>query len=128
MSVLKIVLFALFSAVCIFVLKTQKSPIAQPLGAICCVLIFVYLVGDNGSFFKEAGVILEENGYTEYAKTLVKALGVAFACETGADVCRELGETGIASKIELAGKIEILVFSLPVAMDLLNAARGLMDI
>lgn len=128
MTAVKIVLFAVVCAVCVLLLKTQKSPIAQLLGTACCVLLAVYLLGENASIFTEVRALLDENGYTAYAKTLIKALGVAFACEAGADVCRELGEAGIASKIELAGRIEILALSLPVAADLLYAARGLVQL
>lgn len=128
MTAVKIVLFAVLCAVCVLLLKTQKSPIAQLLGAACCVLLAVYLLGKNAAIFTEVRALLDENGYTAYAKTLIKALGVAFACEAGADVCRELGEAGIASKIELAGRIEILALSLPVAADLLYAARGLVQL
>lgn len=128
MTAVKIVLFAVVCAVCVLLLKTQKSPIAQLLGAACCVLLAVYLLGENAVIFTEVRALLDENGYTAYAKTLIKALGVAFACEAGADVCRELGEAGIASKIELAGRIEILALSLPVAADLLYAARGLVQL
>lgn len=128
MTVVKIVLFAVLCAVCILVLKTQKSPIAQLLGAMCCVVLAVYIIGENNALFSEMRALLDESGYTAYAKTLVKALGVALVCEMGADVCRELGEAGVASKIELAGKIEILVLALPIARDLLSSARGLVSL
>lgn len=128
MSAVKIVLFAVLAAVCVLVLKAEKSPISQLLGAVCCVVLAVYVLGENGTLFYEVRALLDENGYTAYAKTLIKALGVAFACEAGADVCRELGEAGIASKIELAGKIEILALSLPIAKDLLYAARELIGL
>ena len=40
---------------------------------------------------------------------LLKALGVAFLTETAASVCRDSGETGLATWVETAGKLEILL-------------------
>ena len=56
---------------------------------------------------------------------ILKALGVAFVCETAADICRDMGQTAIASKIELAGKLEIVALAIPLARELLLAAREL---
>ena len=45
---------------------------------------------------------------------LLKALGVAFLTETAASVCRDSGETGLATWVETAGKLEILLLSFPL--------------
>ena len=51
---------------------------------------------------------------------LMKALGVAFLTETAAAVCRDSGEGGLATWVETAGKLEILLLSFPLI-------RGVMD-
>ena len=45
---------------------------------------------------------------------LLKALGVAFLTETAASVCRDSGEGGLASWVETAGRLEILLLSFPL--------------
>jgi stage III sporulation protein AD len=49
-----------------------------------------------------------------YLVTLLKILGIAYIAEFGAQICRDAGEGTIASKIELAGKILILLLALPI--------------
>lgn len=44
----------------------------------------------------------------------VKALIIAYLSETVADTCRDMGQTALASKAELAGKGVIFVLSVPV--------------
>lgn len=49
-----------------------------------------------------------------YISLLLKAVGVSLVASTASDVCRDCGETAIASKVELLGKCEILLLSLPL--------------
>lgn len=45
---------------------------------------------------------------------LLKALGIAFVTETAASICRDSGEGTLASWVELAGKLEILLLAFPL--------------
>ena len=49
-----------------------------------------------------------------YITLLFKAIGVSLVASTASDLCRDCGETAIASKVELLGKCEILLLSLPL--------------
>ena len=51
---------------------------------------------------------------------LLKALGVAFLTETAASVCRDSGESGLASWVETAGKLEILLLSFPLIRSVMD--------
>ncbi|MBP0979268.1 MAG: stage III sporulation protein AD [Oscillospiraceae bacterium] len=50
----------------------------------------------------------------EYSLIILKSLGIAFVVQLISDICKDAGETAIASKLELAGKISILILSLPL--------------
>jgi stage III sporulation protein AD len=51
---------------------------------------------------------------SDWASVLVKSVGICFVAQLGADVCRDAGESAIASKIETAGKLAILLTALPL--------------
>ena len=57
---------------------------------------------------------------------LLKALGVAFLTETAASVCRDSGETGLATWVETAGKLEILLLSFPLIRTVLDTVTELL--
>ncbi len=57
---------------------------------------------------------------------LLKALGVAFLTETAASVCRDSGEAGLASWVETAGRLEILLVSLPLIRTVLDTVAALL--
>ncbi|HHY34181.1 MAG TPA: stage III sporulation protein AD [Firmicutes bacterium] len=49
-----------------------------------------------------------------YLGVALKVLGIAYVVDFAADLCRDAGEENLASRVELAGKILILVAALPV--------------
>ena len=51
---------------------------------------------------------------SEYGLILFKALGICFLTQFASDSCRDAGENALASKIELAGKIAIVILALPL--------------
>lgn len=63
----------------------------------------------------------------EYGGVLLKALGIALMTHIGAELCRDCGESGVASCVELAGKCEILLLSLPLIASVMDAAREILS-
>jgi stage III sporulation protein AD len=55
-------------------------------------------------------------------------MGIALLTQFCADVCRESGESGAASTVELTGKMEILLLCLPLLDEILSAARELLSL
>ena len=65
---------------------------------------------------KLSGVISDfasQSALSEAAAGVLKIAGVGFLMGAPADVCRELGEGGIARGVILAGRLEILCIALP---------------
>lgn len=56
---------------------------------------------------------------------LFKALGLCFITQIAATPAADLGETAIASKVETAGKLSVLLVSLPLFEKILGIAGGL---
>ncbi len=50
----------------------------------------------------------------EIFKIMLKATGIAFIGSVSASLCRDSGEGGIASSVELVAKLEILILAIPV--------------
>lgn len=49
-----------------------------------------------------------------YLGTLLKIIGIAYVTEFGVQLCRDAGETAIASKLEAMGKIIVMVIAVPI--------------
>ncbi len=82
--------------------------------ATCIIILFwvtvniIPVVGKLTYFIEKAKV------HSDYGSIVFKSLGLAFIVQLVSDVCKDVGESAIASKVELAGKIAILVISLPL--------------
>lgn len=63
---------------------------------------------------------------TELLAVVLKSLGICYLVQFGADLCRDAGESAIASKLELAGKIVVLTLALPLFNTLLKTVTGLL--
>ncbi len=63
-----------------------------------------------------------------YAPMLFKALAIAYITQYAAELCRESGESGAASGVELVGRIEILLLSLPLVGEILQMAEHLLSV
>lgn len=64
---------------------------------------------------------------SSYIMTALKVLSLGYAVSLTAETCRELGEGGIASKLELFGKIEMLLLCLPRIEEILSLALSLSE-
>lgn len=51
---------------------------------------------------------------TEQMQMILKALGIAMLSEFAAQACRDAGEEGIALRVEMGGKVMLMLLSLPV--------------
>ncbi len=63
-----------------------------------------------------------------YFMAVIKALGVCYLTQLAADTCHDSGYTAIASKVELAGKIAILIIALPLFEHLIELASNLVTL
>lgn len=61
----------------------------------------------------------------EFTKVLLKALAVCYITTLSADCARDAGESAVASKLELGGRISIAAISLPVFTSLADMVTGL---
>ena len=57
---------------------------------------------------------------------LLRTLGVCWLTQFAADLCRDAGETAIAGKVTLAGKVLVLVLALPLFEKVFETVFGLL--
>lgn len=62
---------------------------------------------------------------TQYAEVLFKALGICLITQVACDACKDAGENAIGAKVELAGRVGVLVVSLPLFQQVLSIVYSL---
>ena len=65
-------------------------------------------------------------GASDGARSVLKVIGISYIFGLAAESCRELGESGIASAVTLAGRVEIFLVGVPYLTELLSLGAGLL--
>jgi stage III sporulation protein AD len=127
MEIFQIVGLALIAAVLSVLIKGQRPDIAIQISIAAGIIIFLFMVVRISTVI----VLLKDlanrvNIDIVYLGTVLKIIGIAYITTFGADVCRDAGEGSIASKIELAGKVMIMILAIPIVTSLLDLIVSIM--
>ena len=61
----------------------------------------------------------------EYLGIIFKSMGICLLTQFVSDFCRDSGETSLANNVELAGKVFLILTSLPMIEKIFKVATGL---
>lgn len=122
MDVLQIVAIGLIATVLIVVVKSQRPELAVLLSVAAGVILFLLVLGKIGSIMDIFKDLASRAGISMvYLGTILKIIGIAYIAEFGAQICRDAGEGAVATKIEFAAKILIMVLAVPIVVAVLQA-------
>lgn len=113
--------YGLISLILIIIIKQYKPEFAIYVSLIGGVLI-LFLVMDKlyGIIELLTSLSNKVSCNNQFITILIKITGITFLTEFATSVCKDSGETAIASKIDLAGKILIISMSIPIISALLE--------
>ncbi|WP_125666167.1 stage III sporulation protein AD [Paenibacillus baekrokdamisoli] len=127
MEMIQIVGLGLISTVLILVVREQKPMFAFLLAAFTGLFIFLYVIGKIEAVIQVLEQLADRSGIPSiYLKTILKIIGIAYIAEFGSQIVRDAGQEGIASKIEFAGKVLILVLAVPIISVIVETVLGLL--
>ena len=109
------------ATVLIVVIRSQRPELAVLLSAAAGIIIFLLVLGKISSIMDIIKELANKAGINMvYMGTILKIIGIAYIAEFGAQICRDAGEGAIASKIEFAAKILIMVLAVPIVVAVLT--------
>ena len=119
---------ALCALAAILILKGQKSDFAGLVSVAAGVILLGAAIVTFLPVFEFIGDTMSETSFSRHMAVLGKALGITLAVQLSAEICRDAGESALASKLELIGKAEILLLALPLVSELIGLAAEIMQI
>ena len=127
MEIMQIVGIGLLAAFIAVILKPVKPEISIQVSIAAGIIIFIMLIGKISSVVKLLETYNKKaNIDMVYFSTLLKIVGIAYIAEFAAEICKDAGESAIASKIELGGKVIIVVLAIPIVTSLLDLIIDIM--
>lgn len=127
MEMIKIIGVGIMGAIAAITVKEYKPAMAVPIGISTAVILFFMVLSQVKyviDIIKMTASGLNLN--MEYIAAILKMIAVAYLAQFGAEICRDAGQKAIAAKIELAGKVIIVVLSVPILLALMNLLMGLL--
>lgn len=115
MEIIKIVGLGLVAVVLIVIIRQQRPELAIQLSIVVGAVIFTMMLGKINSVISLMNELAKRSNVSMlYMGTILKIVGVAYIAEFGAQICRDAGEGAVASKIEFAAKVIVIVLAVPV--------------
>ena len=129
LEIFKIIGIGFITAITAILLKETKPELSFAVtvtGIIIILMFIVDMLRDTMTVFSTISQIAGiENGLI---KVLLKIVGVGYLTEFGAGILTDFGSNSIADKVSLAGKITIVMLSLPIVESLLHLINGFLQL
>lgn len=121
MDIIKIAGIAFVTLIIVIILRQYKPEFAvyaSMLGGAIIILLSLGKLEGIINLLENLASKTAING--EFLAILIKITGIAFLTEFATSVCKDSGETAIANKVDLGGKIIIIAISIPIISQLLE--------
>ena len=121
MNIMQIVAIGLTAAILALIVRQQRPDIAMMISLAAGTILFLMILGNLKSVVTVVNQLSRKASLdTIYLSTVLKVIGISYIAEFGAQICRDAGESAIASKIELGGKVLIMMLAVPILSALLE--------
>jgi stage III sporulation protein AD len=85
------------------------------------IIIFLAVISKLTAVYEYLSGIYGQISYGKnFFPIIIKVLAVAYIADFTAQICKDSGETAIAGKVELAGKVMIFYLAIPVMMAVMD--------
>ncbi|MDO4543248.1 MAG: SpoIIIAC/SpoIIIAD family protein [Clostridia bacterium] len=91
-------------------------------------ILLIMIADELTGLFDAVRLIMEKYGIaTEYLSIMLKTVGIAYLCHFGMTLCKDAGQSAIAAKLEIGGRILIMTCALPAVLGLIEAGGELLS-
>ena len=121
MEIFKIVGIGIIACIITIVVKQVKPELAVTVLVSTSIIIIIYIFKYFTQIFSIFNDIVDKTGIDENLFTiLIKIIGVGYLVEFGASICEDTGNSSIANKVILGGKIAIFIMAIPIIQNLFS--------
>ncbi|QGU95147.1 stage III sporulation protein AD [Clostridium bovifaecis] len=127
MEIVKVVAFAFIALFVVLVFKNRRDDLAVHISIAAGIAIFLFMLDKITSVLHLLQELaLKANIDFVYLNIVFKILGIAYLASFCSEICKDAGQSTLASKVEFAGKILILVLAIPILMAVLQSIVKIM--
>jgi stage III sporulation protein AD len=126
-SIMQVVAIAVVGVVLILVIRQEKPELAVQISLAAGLIIFALVIWkliEILDTLERLAVRADLN--MVFLGTLLRILGIAYIAEFGTQVCKDAGESALAFKVSMAGKVMILILAVPIISTILDTVSRLL--
>ncbi len=128
MTAFKLAGIALLAVSAAVVLRAYRPEMALQLSVAACLFLLAYALSDIAAIRAAVDGVAGRFGLgAAQLKLVFKVIGISYVVQFAAEACRDAGESAIASKVELAGRVLIVAAALPALLAVLSLLSGLLQ-
>ncbi len=115
MSLFQTILFAVVAAMLVMAIREMAPQVSFYLSLFVAAILFLAVMQRLTGLLVPIERLAEAaNVNVVFFATVLKIVGIAYVAEFGAQIARDAGVASIAGKIELLGKLAIIVLAVPI--------------
>ena len=115
MLLAKIIFIAVITIILSITITKFNPEFKVYITAIFGILVVYMLFKELQTYIKEiADIFVRYDIKTEYFSTILKIVGIAYICDFISLLCKDLNYESVGKKVEIAGKLIILIYSIDV--------------
>ncbi len=121
MDIIKIIGIGLVAVIIIVILKQYRPEFAMYVSIGAGILIFALIATKLSGIIEVLKSIANKSSINnKFLVLLIKITGIAILTEFTVSLCKDSGESAIANKVDLGGKVIIMSMSIPIMSSLLE--------
>lgn len=127
MEIAQVIGLAIIVTVLGAVIKQIKPEMAMQLSIIAGVAIFLLVMDKIRLIVDLLQKLADQADVSSYYLFIVlKIVGVAYLSEFGCQICKDAGEGALATKVELAAKIFVVILAIPIIVAIMESMMNLL--
>lgn len=128
MEIIKIILVGVITCIATVILKNIKPELSLLVSLSGGIVILIMIINSLSAVISGfSTVVSKTNISTKLFSSVLKIVGIGYLTEFGANICNDSGNSSLADKILLGGKVIIMCFALPIVNSMLNVVIGLIQ-
>lgn len=119
--IIKIIGLSIISLIIIIIIKQYRPEFAIYISIVVGIIILLFVMDKLNNIINLLKNISAKSGINNsFLEILLKMTGIGILAEFAISICKDSGETAIASKLEFGTKVIIISMSIPIISNLME--------
>ncbi|MDX8046020.1 stage III sporulation protein AD [Gracilibacillus sp. S3-1-1] len=129
MELFEVISIGVIASVLFLLIKDKQPTIAFLVVLFTVIYFFLFIMQYVQEILRLIAYLGERaNINSVYIKTILQIIGISYITEIGANIVRDAGLKSVAVKIEMVGKVFILILAIPIFQSLIETIINIFPI